>query len=98
MIRRPPGLTRTDTLFPDTTLFRSGVENVRLAGKKIVFPDTLTVSASTTVDAEKVIEALRDDEESLKRCFAKTPPSKQSYNLDAMVEKDRKSTRLNSSH
>src|SRR3546814_9617977 len=27
-----------------------GVENVRLAGKKIVFPDTLTVSASTTVD------------------------------------------------
>src|SRR3546814_6232141 len=23
-IRRPPGSTRTDTLFPDTTLFRSG--------------------------------------------------------------------------
>src|SRR3546814_7014774 len=23
MIRRPPGATRTDTLFPDTTLFRS---------------------------------------------------------------------------
>src|SRR3546814_7299105 len=25
MIRRPPGSTRTDTLFPSTTLFRSGV-------------------------------------------------------------------------
>src|SRR3546814_12883691 len=25
MIRRPPGSTRTDTLFPYTTLFRSGV-------------------------------------------------------------------------
>src|SRR3546814_17535224 len=25
MIRRPPRPTRTDTLFPDTTLFRSGV-------------------------------------------------------------------------
>src|SRR3546814_19572915 len=25
MIRRPPRSTRTDTLFPDTTLFRSGV-------------------------------------------------------------------------
>src|SRR3546814_13410513 len=25
MIRRPPVVTRTDTLFPDTTLFRSGV-------------------------------------------------------------------------
>src|SRR3546814_19030423 len=25
MIRRPPGSTRTDTLFPYTTLFRSGI-------------------------------------------------------------------------
>src|SRR3546814_6747059 len=28
MIRRPPRSTRTDTLFPYTTLFRSGVEHV----------------------------------------------------------------------
>src|SRR3546814_19158361 len=28
MIRRPPRSTRTDTLFPYTTLFRSGGENV----------------------------------------------------------------------
>src|SRR3546814_11555419 len=27
MIRRPPRSTRTDTLFPYTTLFRSGVDN-----------------------------------------------------------------------
>src|SRR3546814_15087880 len=27
MIRRPPGSTRTDTLFPYTTLFRSRIEN-----------------------------------------------------------------------
>src|SRR3546814_16825844 len=27
MIRRPPRSTRTDTLFPDTTLFRSRVES-----------------------------------------------------------------------
>src|SRR3546814_18963628 len=27
MIRRPPRSTRTDTLFPYTTLFRSGVED-----------------------------------------------------------------------
>src|SRR3546814_10858950 len=31
MIRRPPGSTRTDTLFPYTTLFRSGT-CVRMAG------------------------------------------------------------------
>src|SRR3546814_4253650 len=29
MIRRPPRSTRTDTLFPDTTLFRSVVHNPR---------------------------------------------------------------------
>src|SRR3546814_9264237 len=38
MIRRPPRSTRTDTLFPYTTLFRSGVargtENCAAAGTK----------------------------------------------------------------
>src|SRR3546814_11881113 len=29
MIRRPPRSTRTDTLFPYTTLFRSGAERLR---------------------------------------------------------------------
>src|SRR3546814_14789873 len=32
MIRRPPRSTRTDTLFPYTTLFRSGVTYFVLAG------------------------------------------------------------------
>src|SRR3546814_9407649 len=31
MIRRPPRSTRTDTLFPYTTLFRSGVAKVALS-------------------------------------------------------------------
>src|SRR3546814_12297254 len=31
MIRRPPRSTRTDTLFPYTTLFRSGERRLRLA-------------------------------------------------------------------
>src|SRR3546814_13527118 len=31
MIRRPPRSTRTDTLFPYTTLFRSGIEPGRLS-------------------------------------------------------------------
>src|SRR3546814_2524197 len=31
MIRRPPESTRTDTLFPYTTLFRSGLRRQRLA-------------------------------------------------------------------
>src|SRR3546814_416941 len=33
MIRRPPRSTRTDTLFPYTTLFRSGLGRLDAAGK-----------------------------------------------------------------
>src|SRR3546814_10777861 len=33
MIRRPPRSTRTDTLFPYTTLFRSPEQRVRRAGE-----------------------------------------------------------------
>src|SRR3546814_5614554 len=32
MIRRPPGSTRTDTLFPSTTLFRSAVGGGNVEG------------------------------------------------------------------
>src|SRR3546814_3215958 len=48
MIRRPPRSTRTDTLFPYTTLFRSslveslfhGVEGVHLAGEEMLITRT----------------------------------------------------------
>src|SRR3546814_3022134 len=33
MIRRPPRSTRTDTLFPYTTLFRSDLDRTRLGGR-----------------------------------------------------------------
>src|SRR3546814_11523655 len=33
MIRRPPRSTRTDTLFPYTTLFRSPIHTLRLRGR-----------------------------------------------------------------
>src|SRR3546814_7950402 len=35
MIRRPPRSTRTDTLFPYTTLFRSGGSTVGLTGGSV---------------------------------------------------------------
>src|SRR3546814_13646595 len=37
MIRRPPRSTRTDTLFPDTTLFRSANEPSGLVAFKVGF-------------------------------------------------------------
>src|SRR3546814_13173512 len=36
MIRRPPRSTRTDTLFPYTTLFRSQLPGIRAQGTKLV--------------------------------------------------------------
>src|SRR3546814_3184864 len=37
MIRRPPRSTRTDTLFPYTTLFRSIKHMSEITGKKVAF-------------------------------------------------------------
>src|SRR3546814_18901829 len=36
MIRRPPRSTRTDTLFPYTTLFRSGAMNPKRSGRDFI--------------------------------------------------------------
>src|SRR3546814_16360314 len=41
MIRRPPRSTRTDTLFPDTTLFRSLVGLARLEHQRDEGGDTI---------------------------------------------------------
>src|SRR3546814_11387245 len=38
MIRRPPRSTRTDTLFPDTTLFRSKTADEKIsAGRRLAY-------------------------------------------------------------
>src|SRR3546814_21042913 len=53
MIRRPPRSTRTDTLFPYTTLFRSerGVTRRRPAGMIM----TLDGGATPAIDARKIL-------------------------------------------
>src|SRR3546814_2295455 len=42
MIRRPPRSTRTDTLFPSTTLFRSGERFIVRAGDRIPLDGEVT--------------------------------------------------------
>src|SRR3546814_8150581 len=50
MIRRPPRSTRTDTLFPYTTLFRSVVRCViTRAGERFVTPLTLAALSENKV-------------------------------------------------
>src|SRR3546814_7788010 len=113
MIRLPPGVTRTDTLFPYTTLFRSaevgdrGHEDVRplaayqagalavVGGRAVgalglrflhdpAFDHALADAQGEAVDGGALGQ--REDVDALQPAVAR------------VVEQDRKSTRLKSSH
>src|SRR3546814_3365752 len=113
MIRRPPRSTRTDTLFPYTTLFRSLV----VASKTFTTTETMLNAQSAlawfsengvgdpygrviavTASPEKAIEFGIDETRILP--FAETVGGR--YSLWSAIgfpaALDRKSTRLNSSH
>src|SRR3546814_10926143 len=100
MIRVPPRFTRTATLFPYTTLFRSGVEAGHRLGERAVplaagaellhrsheGGDAGTLRAGQPLDA-LTIGAHRNHARAVRRVLAR---------VDQRL--DRKSTRLNSSH
>src|SRR3546814_21041223 len=82
MIRRPPRSTRTDTLFPYTTLFRSPIQT------SVASPDAapdLRSARAAGGSNEGLSYARRACEPHL------SPPLPR-------ADQDRKSTRLNSSH
>src|SRR3546814_13104867 len=105
MIRRPPRSTRTDTLFPYTTLFRSyagaGRHAARRGSERIsddagpAFPASMTVASAPVMEAAGWADAYlaRAPEGDL---FAGAS-AEMAGHWRAMLE-DRKSTRLNSSH
>src|SRR3712207_8042208 len=82
MIRRPP----RSTLFPYTTLFRSAYELALAQGA-----DVLELDVRATADGHLVVH----HDPTLRRTAAQ-PDHVADLTLDAM--RDRKSTRLNSSH
>src|SRR3546814_16859335 len=103
MIRRPPRSKRTDTLFPDTTLFRSTVP-VRAVGYRapadfegevsMVFYGTdqaMVTVARPAEPAEEAVPAAEPD-------TATEPAPLPDYEITPPAGEDRKSTRLNSSH
>src|SRR3546814_2314750 len=67
MIRRPPRSTRTDTLFPYTTLFRSGQRlAVAVAAHVLAVRDRVTVVVAGVTDADRELReayAMRDRSE-----------------------------------
>src|SRR3546814_1392952 len=57
MLRRPPGSTRTDTLFPDTTLFRSPALDERIRRQRTRAEAALLAEAGVTgVPVPRVID------------------------------------------
>src|SRR3546814_13411625 len=99
MLRRPPRSTRTDTLCPYTTLFRSdAVSNVQVGeGGAGTFSDGKLTTRVHDPRMREVLELVVE---------AGAPPEIQYLHkphigtdkLREVVKKDRKSTRLNSSH
>src|SRR3546814_20612637 len=89
MIRRPPRSTRTDTLFPYTTLFRSaGVRRINVS------IDTLDPAKFQAITRWGKLEKVMEGLEAADRAGL-------AVKINAVAlkgVKDRKSTRLNSSH
>src|SRR3546814_11571031 len=73
MIRPPPRSTRTDTLFPYTTLFRSDAPNPELGRKFIDF--ALSKEAQDYWQREHHTPSLRKDAEPLSREHGRRPLS-----------------------
>src|SRR3546814_12834971 len=89
MIRRPPRSTRTDTLFPYTTLFRSQVAKNFL----------LTNEVSIERKIKEAILAFRIEQAFTKETILELYLNEIYLGFGSYgVAADRKSTRLNSSH
>src|SRR3546814_2523955 len=105
MIRRPPRSTRTDTLFPYTTLFRSFADGAAARGtgerhrQKLLFVGSAFVGLAVTTAIVGGGSALGLDPR-LAKLAAIVVSFQTTYLLRRHIvfRADRKSTRLNSSH
>src|SRR3546814_6357401 len=108
MIRRPPRSTRTDTLFPYTTLFRSNEETDEYLRSSFL-TETPGVPFLGAPDGPGKTDAYRDAPESYPQevergvcerkgsCQGSCDGEAQAHESRRIIQ-DRKSTRLNSSH
>src|SRR3546814_1879030 len=95
MIRRPPRSTRTDTLFPYTTLFQGRRQRCEGVCSRSDVPNLSALVDAPLVDAPLV------DAQGLEKCLDVAHGlARAMLVLDQAEahEADRKSTRLNSSH
>src|SRR3546814_1864236 len=107
MIRRPPRSTRTDTLFPYTTLFRSvgsvstglGIlalamhEGLEAAGLRSDLKFAVDIEPAYLEQCSKANAAWVDG-----TIAVEAPMQELAFDASALLKLDRKSTRLTSSH
>src|SRR3546814_17580796 len=97
MLRLPPRSTRTDTLFPYTTLFRSTADGAKM-GKTAAGAVWLNADQLKPYDYWQFWRNTQDaDVGRFLRLFTDLPLD-EIARLEALPGIDRKSTRLNSSH
>src|SRR3546814_14471698 len=97
MIRRPPRSTRTDTLFPYTTLFRSAGGEQQLVAETRLGQDEKTVGGAAAPGRRR--QPAQTSDRPARRAMPEQLPSGTELAESQMVgREDRKSTRLNSSH
>src|SRR3546814_7353234 len=101
MIRRPPRSTRTDTLFPYTTLFRSWRSAANAKSDAIAqYKGSISASVCRSGNIERCGGTQTQDEENLRpqhHDLRRDRRIARAHQAD-IVQGDRKSTRLNSSH
>src|SRR3546814_14724364 len=99
MRRRPPRTTRTDTLFPYTTLFRSHLEP---AGERDPTEEEtaqlVEIEAAIAKRESEVDEDDHDYDDELRALTRKQDAIVSACRVFTAEQKDRKRTRLNSSH
>src|SRR3546814_15830978 len=101
MIRRPPRSTRTDTLFPYTTLFRSRDDRVAVDPVALPLHDAGTARSYQTEEGFAVFNGIRDAAPDGwgQYLMYKAMGDRLPGDADLILASgDRKSTRLNSSH
>src|SRR3546814_17560254 len=97
MIRRPPRSTRTDTLFPYTTLFRSrsGSQDEEYS---VQYSPVIGARHTTRLIRQKRLNDPPFRVAQIKTGHDPPPLSKENHISPKWGTQDRKSTRLNSSH
>src|SRR3546814_2036431 len=106
MIRRPPRSTRTDTLLPYTTLFRSYARAGTGKGRDFILPNLSHVRNRSLIvidvkDGENCFASFEHRSQTLGQRCVYLNPFKLLGLLNTRInplQTDRQSTRLNSSH